>query len=345
MDKQKVAVFGGTDAVTEIMQKTMPDGRTLRVLRFVSSGDDVPERVVRYVIGSLGFDSYNKYIQNQAYWRSWYRESFEGRLGGVASHLYLAEVDGVLAARVWFAYAREGGFGNFGNVYTETAYRRLGLLGELMAACMADFDAARDARILCCWGGDPHAVRTYLKHGFRLTYGGETGFLERTRRPGDDFFSIEREVFADARLASIRPGAPADQFVADKFIAHTEPVLRGLGARRGPAAAVPEFRVARIEAEIGNGVVNVACNAAGTVTGHCFALASGGAGLLDFTAHAASLPDVPELIRATAEAFHRERDMELLFHAFPEDAEKIAAVKSAGGRLLGATRRIEIYSI
>ena len=42
-----------------------------------------------------------------------------------------------------------------------------------------------------------------------------------------------------------------------------------------PEDEVPE-RVARIEAEIGNGVVNVACNAAGTVTGHCFALASGG---------------------------------------------------------------------
>ena len=166
-----------------------------------------------------------------------------------------------------------------------------------------------------------------------------------TRRPGEDFFSIEREVFADARLASIRPGAPADQFVMDKFIAHTEPVLRGLGARRGPAAAVPEFRVARIEAEIGGGVVNVACNAAGTVTGHCFALASGGAGLLDFTAHAASLPDVPELIRATAESFHRDRDMELLFHAFPQDAEKIAAVKSAGGRRIGGTSRVEIYSL
>ena len=246
---------------------------------------------------------------------------------------------------MWFAYAREGGFGNFGNVYTETAYRRLGLLSELMAPCMADFDAARDARILCCGSGNRFAVRTYLKSGFRLTYGGETGFLERTRRPGEDFHSIEREVFADARLASIRPGAPADQFVADKFIAHTEPVLRGLGARRGPAAAVPEFRVARIEAEIGGGVVNVACNAAGTVTGHCFALASGGAGLLDFTAHAASLPDVPELIRATAESFHRDRDMELLFHAFPEDAEKIAAVESAGGRRIGGTSRIEIYSI
>ena len=108
---------------------------------------------------------------------------------------------------------------------------------------------------------------------------------------------------------------------------------------------MPEFRVARIEAEIGNGVVNVACNAAGTVTGYCFALASGGAGLLDFTAHAASLPDVPELIRATAEPFHRDRDMELLFHAFPQDAEKIAAVKSAGGRRIGGTSRVEIYSI
>jgi hypothetical protein len=37
--------------------------------------------------------------------------------------------------------------------------------------------------------------------------------------------------------------------------------------------------------------------------------------------------------------------MELLFHAFPEDAEKIAAVKAAGGRCIGATSRVEIYSL
>ena len=197
-----------TNEGTVLSEKKMADGRTLRILRFVSPGDEVPERVVRYVIGSLGFDSYNEYIQTQAYWRSWYRESFEGKLDGVESHLYLAEVDGVLAARVWFAYAREGGFGNFGNVYTETAYRRLGLLGELMAPCMADFDAAGDARILCCGSGNRFAVRTYLKRGFRLTYGGEIGFLERTRRPGEDFFSIEREVFADARLASSARSSP-----------------------------------------------------------------------------------------------------------------------------------------
>jgi len=329
-----------------LLEKTMADGRALRVLRYVSPEDEVPERVVRYVIGSLGFDSYNKYIQAQAYWRSWYRESFEGKLGGVASHLYLAEVDGVLAARAWFAYSRENGFGNFGNVYTETDYRRRGLLNELLTPCMADYDAAGDARILCCGSGNRVAVRTYLKRGFRLIYGGDAGCMERTRRPGEDFFSIEREVFADVRLASIRPGAPADQFLADKFIAYTDPVIHGgLGARRGPAAAVPDFRTARIEAEIGNGVVNVACNAAGTVTGYCFALASGGAGRLDFTAHAASFPDVPELIRATAEEFHQGRDMELLFYAFPQDAEKIAAVTSAGGRRIGGTGRVEIFSI
>ena len=60
---------------TFLSEKKMADGRTLRVLRFVSPEDEVPERVVRYVIGSLGFDSYNEYIQTQAYWRSWYRES------------------------------------------------------------------------------------------------------------------------------------------------------------------------------------------------------------------------------------------------------------------------------
>ena len=70
-----------------LAEKTMADGRKLRILRFVSPGDDVPEHIVRYLIGSLGFDSYNRYIQAQAYWRSFYREAFEGKLTDVANHL------------------------------------------------------------------------------------------------------------------------------------------------------------------------------------------------------------------------------------------------------------------
>ena len=326
-------------------ERKMADGRTLRILRYVSPGDEVPEPVVRYVAGSLGFDSYNAGIRPQAYWRCWYRESFDGLLDGVASHLYVAEVDGEFAARLWFAYSRASGFANFGNVFTEPGFRRLGLMEALLAPCMADFEAARDARILCCGTGSRFVAEAYRRHGFRLTYGGEFGPMARTRRPGEDFRSIEREAFADARLASIRPGRPDDQFVTDKFIAHTAPVLDRLGVRRGPAAAVPDFMTARIEAEAGGGALLVACNAAGTVTGHAFALASGGAGLLDFTAHAASFPDVPELIRATARAFHGRHDMDLLFHAFPGDAEKTAAVLAAGGRRLAHASRLEIYSL
>ena len=329
----------------QIDKAVLPDGRTVRILRFISPDDNVPEDVVRYVIGSLGFDSYNKYILAQAYWRSWYRESFEGLLEGVASHLYIAEVDGEYAARLWFAYSRENGLGNFGNVYTEPRFRRLGLMGRLMVPCMGDFNAATDARIICCASGNKFAVASYVKHGFLVIHGGETGPLACTRRPGEDFFSIERDLFADVALATIRPGRPADQFVTDKLITYTEPVWRRLGVRRGPATAVPEFRVARIEAEIGNGVVNVACNVAGTVTGHAFALASGGAGLLDFTAHAASLPGVPELLRETAAGFHRAHDMELFFYAFPDDAEKIAAVRAAGGQPVGQTPGMEIFSL
>ncbi len=328
-----------------LLQETLADGRALRVLRFVSPVDPVPEDIVRYVIGSLGFDSYNKYIQAQAYWRSWYRESFDGLLEGVASHLYVAEVDGEYAARLWFAYSRENGLGNFGNAFTEPRFRRQGLMGRLMTSCMADFKAAAAARLLCCASGNKFAVASYVKHGFRVIYGGETGALACTRRPGEDFFSIERDLFADAALASIRPGRPADQFITDKLIGYTRPVLDGLGVRRGPAATVPEFRVARIEAEIGNGVVNVACNAAGTVTGHAFALASGGAGILDFTVHASSLPDVPELLKATAIGFHAIHNMDLFFYAFPTDSEKTAAVRAAGGDLVAHTRTMEIYTL
>ena len=54
---------------------------------------------------------------------------------------------------------------------------------------------------------------------------------------------------------------------------------------------------------------------------------------------------VPDLIRATTHAFHGRHDMELLFYAFPDDAEKNAAVLAAGGRRLALANRLEIYSL
>ena len=86
-----------------LTEKKLPDGRSLRILRFISPQDSVPETVIRYIIGSIGYDSYNRYIVPQAYWRSFYRESFDGKLPGIISYIYIAEVEGTFAARVWFA--------------------------------------------------------------------------------------------------------------------------------------------------------------------------------------------------------------------------------------------------
>ncbi len=326
-----------------LAEKKLADGRALRILRFISPQENVPEEVIRYVIGSIGFDSYNTYLVPQAYWRSFYRESFAGVLTGVTSHLYIAQVEGVCAARLWFAYANNNGFGNFGNVYTEPAYRQLGLMRELMVPCMEDFESAADARILCCASGNKFAVQSYIKHGFRLTYGGDSGPMERTRRPGDTLFAIEKELYQDTRLASIREGRPDDQFVTDKFIAHTEPVWFRLHTRRGPSERIPNFQIARVEASIGNGTVQVASNAAGTVTGYASAIHQGGCGILDFTAHERSFSDVPELLRAAADKFHQLFDADLFFYAFPADTEKLAAVQAAGAKLAGKTTNMEIW--
>lgn len=328
-----------------LAEKKLPDGRSLRILRFISPQDHVPEPIVRYMIGSIGFDSYNRYIVPQAYWRSFYRESFDGKLTGIISHIYIAEVEGTFAARVWFAYAPGNGFGNFGNVYTETEYRQLGLMKELMIPCMADFESAAAARILCCASGNKFAVASYLKHGFRLTYGGDSGPLERTRRPGDTLFSIEKELYQDVQLASIREGRPDDQFITDKFIAHTEPVWFRLNSRRGPSERIPNFQIARVEASIGNGTVQVACNAAGTVTGYASAIFQGGSGILDFTAHERSFGEVPELLRAAAARFHQLFDAELFFYTTPADTEKRTAIRASGAELAGKTPNMEIWYI
>ena len=155
----------------------------------------------------------------------------------------------------------------------------------------------------------------------------------------------EKELYKDVRLASIREGRPDDQFITDKFIAHTEPVWFRLNSRRGPSERIPNFQIARVEASIGNGTVQVACNAAGTVTGYASAILQGGSGILDFTAHERSFGDVPELLRSTAARFHQLFDTELFFYASPADTEKRTAIRAAGAELAGKTPNMEIWYI
>ena len=145
----------------DILEKgKLPDGRNYEVIRVVTPDPEVPEELVRYFIASLGFDYYRKYVQDQTYWRLYYRESLAGTLAPeVVDHHYVLRVEGVYAGRIWFGFNTRTGHGNFGNVYTEPDFRRQGVMGILMKHCMEGFRSS-SAIQLCCASGSVFAVQS-----------------------------------------------------------------------------------------------------------------------------------------------------------------------------------------
>ena len=287
-----------------LKESKLADGRSLRVYRQITPAKEaVPERLIRYLISSIGFDSYRKFIHDQNYWRLYYRAAFDGE--GAVDHLYLAEVDGTFAARVWFAYSPSSGFGNFGNVYTEPAFRRLGLMSELMHYCVRDF-LVSPAKLLCCGTGNVFAAASYRKFGFQMTYGGETGMMHLIDpKYGSHFRDLEKVCFDGSPIVKVRPGTPGDQFDCDKFLVHTAAMRGKSRGSAGPDAYVSEYRIAWQDQKNGNAVTAVAENANGTVTAYAYAVKAFGRNCLNFTVYPDNTGEVKELLTFTAAEFRK----------------------------------------
>ena len=331
----------------ELLKETqLSDGRALRIYRQITPDTQaVPERLIRYVISSIGFDSFRKFVHDQNYWRLYYRTAFEGE--GAIDHLYLAEVDGTFAARVWFAYSPTSGFGNFGNVYTEPEFRRLGLMNELMVYCVRDF-LASPAKLLCCATGNQYAAASYRKHGFQMTYGGETGMMHIINpRYGSHFSDLEKLCFDGSPVVKVRPGTPGDQFDCDKFLVHTS-AMRGKGrGTAGPDAYVSEYRVAWQDHKMGSAVTAVAENAKGTVVAYAYAVKAFGRNCLNFTVHPDNTGDVKELLQFTAAEFRKLfPDEPILIYEASNFALQLEALEKAGmkpvARIPGSTATADL---
>ena len=327
--------------LTVLKEARMTDGRLLRVTRFAPPGE-YPLAMWRYLMEAFKCDDYrNSFIQH-AYWRLDYRERLDGHYADYTEdNFYCAQVDDAYAASLWFGYSKRSGRGNFGNVYTMPAYRRRGLMSELLQPCVEDFAASR-GRMLCCSSGNPYAVASYCKAGFRLIYGGEKGPLCLMKTDVEpNFLAAAERAFAGKGIALLRPGHPGDQFDCDKFLFYTPSVYQGgRHVRRGPAGQAADYRIALQEVLQGNGVQWVAENAAGTIVAYANAIRFHDHGMLDFTAHGDYADAAPELIKATAAAFQDKIKASLFFYASPADQEKISLVERSGGisagRLPGA---------
>ena len=261
------------DSALELLEEsTLFTGEQLKVYRLITPSEKVvPKRVIQYMIASLGYDEYRKYVNDQNYWRLYYRTAFENK--GAVDHLYLAEVNGEFAARVWFAYSRKSGFGNFGNVYTETEHRKKGLMSILMKHCTAGFESS-DAKMLCCSTGNKIAAASYVKSGFHMIYGGETGPMCLLKKScGNHFFEMAEKYYSDNKIVKVRPGTIDDQYDCDKILDKL-PAMRENRPAPPPEAGcfVTEYRIAYQEMLSGNGKVLVAENSSGVCVGYSWKL-------------------------------------------------------------------------
>lgn len=287
-----------------LKEKTLPDGRTLRLYRQITpDSDPVPERLIRYVISSLGFDSYRKYVHEQNYWRLYYRAAFDGE--GAVDHLYIAEVDGTFAARVWFAYDPVSGYGNFGNVFTEPEFRRMGLMSELLPYCVQDFYDS-PAKLLCCGTGNQFAAASYRKCGFQMTYGGETGLMHIIDpKAGAHFSDLEKAAFDGSKVQRVRVGTAGDQFPCDKFLVYTSALHGTPRGTSGPDSYVSDYRTVWQDHKNGNAVTAVAENGTGTVCAYAYAVKAFGRNCLNFTVHPDNTGDIKELLDLTVSEFRK----------------------------------------
>lgn len=287
-----------------LKESSLADGRQLRIYRQITPDTKpVPERLIRYMISSLGFDNYREFIHDQNYWRLYYRAAFAGE--GAVDHLYIAEVDGVFASRVWFGYSPVSGLGNFGNVYTETEYRRLGLMKELLQFCVKDFMDS-PAKILNCGAGDKYAIASYKKVGFQMTYGGEKGLMHLIDpRCGKHFSDLEKKYFDNSPVVRIRKGTACDQFDCDKFLVFTSAVKGKCGTSAGPDAYITEYRYAWQDHRTGNAVTAVAENSNGAICAYAYAVKAFGRNCMNFKVHPDNAGEIKALLLFTAEEFRK----------------------------------------
>lgn len=331
----------------ELLKETkLADGRSLRVYRQITPDKNaVPERLIRYVISSIGFDAYRQYVNDHNYWRLYFRAAFDGE--GAVDHFYIAEVDGEFAARVWFAYSPESGLGNFGNVYTEPRYRRLGLMKELMEFCVRDFRAS-PAKLLCCATGNEFAAASYRKFGFQMTYGGAAGKMHIINPAyGSHFRDVEKRCFDGSGIKSVRRGRAGDQFDCDKFLVHTKPFCGTLRGSAGPDAYVTEYRIAWQDQKTGIAVTAVAENASGAVCACAYAVRAFGRNCLNFTVHPDNAAEVKQLLDFTAAEFRKLYPGEpLLIYLASDFTMQLDALEKSGmkpiARIPGSNANAEL---
>ena len=263
--------------------------------------------------------------RNLSYWRLYNQYAFDGENSPeIEDVFYFAEVNGEVAARLWFAYSPANGFGNFGNALTAEKFRRRGILRRMMVHCARDFRASA-AKCLACDTGEEYAARTYMDYGFRLIFGGTVGPMAIVKPEYGTFAALEERFLGDARPAGFRPGAIGDQFAVDKFLHYCAKMYP-----RSPRGDL-DYRCCMIECRSGNGHIMVAENGLKIPVGFAWAGRYDGVERLFMAIHPEAAPYCGNMLKELR-AVHG--DVPLCHLQLPSGKIHTPALEAAGARRL-----------
>ncbi|MBP5640521.1 MAG: hypothetical protein J6X55_13635 [Victivallales bacterium] len=268
-----------------------------------------------------------------AEWKHYYnRAMIEGHDQFIEDRVFIAEVDGVPVARLWYGWSKRTLRGNFGNIFTNYAHRKRGLLNFLLECFKADFDAS-PAQMLCCHASG-WRIPVYEKFGLRVLHGNKENDAMGIVKPelGSCKLLMNR-LYADCTVASLRDGDCGDQFDCDKCLVYTDAMWRCSRSFVFAGDQNSDYMTSLNRVLEKKGVIAVAENEAGAIVGYAAAIVnpSWTAAFLNWRYHPnVNRRDVVELLKFTLGKYKASFQLPL-YAVLPLNAgEAVAEALEAG---------------
>lgn len=268
-----------------------------------------------------------------AEWRHYYnRAMITGHDQFIEDRVFIAEVEGVPAARLWYGWSKRTLRGNYGNIFTNYAHRKRGLLNFLLDCFKADFGAS-PAQMLCCHASG-WRIPVYEKYGFHVLHGNEESDAMGIVKPElGSCRQLMNRLYADCTVTALRDGDCGDQFDCDKCLVYTDTMWQCTRPFVFAGDQNSDYMTSLNRVLEKKGVIAVAENAAGGIVGYATAIInpSWTGAFLNWRNHPhVNRKNVVSLLKYTIERYRSSFQFPL-YAALPLSAgEAVAEVREAG---------------
>lgn len=207
-----------------------------------------------------------------AEWKHYYnRAMIAGHDSFIEDRVFIAEVNGTPAARLWYAWSKRSLLGNYGNIFTNNAHRQRGLLNMLLECFKPDFDAS-PAKMLCCHASG-WRMPVYGKYGFQSLHGNDNSDAMGIIKPElGSCRQLMNRLYADCTIAKLRDGDCGDQFDCDKCLVYTDAMWGHTRPFVFAGDQNQDYQSSLNRVLEGKGVIAVAENKVGAVVGYASAI-------------------------------------------------------------------------